>query len=97
MEVLTKWTKWEIDDLQNNVFEKSMMLRYLIHVVGDIHQPLHAVELFDDVKFPRGDNGGNLFLIEYNDNIGNLHKFFDSGADSLPNDLIRVNTFITLF
>jgi len=91
MKVLTNWTKSEINDLYKNVFEKSMMLRYLIHVVGDIHQPLHSVEFFDEVNFPKGDLGGNLFLIEYSKNISNLHKFFDSGADSIPDDIKRVN------
>lgn len=90
MKVLTNWTKNEINDLSRNVFEKSMMLRYLIHVVGDMHQPLHAAELFDDVNFPRGDMGGNLFLIDYSKNISNLHKFMDSGADSIPDDIQRV-------
>jgi len=88
MKVLTSWTKEELDNLNVN-FEKSMMLRYLIHVVGDIHQPLHAAELFDNERFIKGDYGGNLFYINYTDRIGNLHKFFDSGADSLPNDLTR--------
>ena len=91
MNVLTKWTKYEVNDMSTNVFEKSMMLRYLVHVVGDVHQPLHSVQLFDDVHFPKGDLGGNLFLINYSENIGNLHKFYDSGADSLPNELKRVN------
>lgn len=35
-----------------------------IHLVGDIHQPLHAVRgVFNDTRFgdlPRGDLGGNL-------------------------------------
>jgi len=88
MKTLTLWTKEEINEL-NGDFEKSMMLRYLIHVVGDIHQPLHAAEFFDNERFIKGDYGGNLFYINYTDRIGNLHKFFDSGADSLPNDFTR--------
>jgi len=88
MKVLTTWKKEELDNI-NNTFEKSMMLRYLIHVVGDVHQPLHSINFFDDFLFPNGDFGGNLFLIDYSSQINNLHKFFDSGADSLPNNLER--------
>jgi hypothetical protein len=84
------WSKHEISDLNKNIFEKSMMLRYLIHVVGDIHQPLHSVQLFDNVHFKNGDLGGNLFKINYTHNVNNLHKFFDSGADSLPEEIHRV-------
>lgn len=38
-------------------------LRYLIHFVGDIHQPLHATAR-DSEEHPLGDRGGNEFLIE---------------------------------
>jgi hypothetical protein len=65
------------------------MSRYLIHVIGDIHQPLHSSSLFDDERFKDGDKGGNLFLIKYKDNIENLHKLFDSGIDRLRDDLHR--------
>jgi len=30
-----------------NVSTKAIMLRFMIHVVGDIHQPLHSIELFN--------------------------------------------------
>lgn len=90
MNVLMHWSNWEIKDPKHETLEKSMMLRYLVHVMGDIHQPLHSAQLFDDELFPKGDIGGNLFLINYTKNIENLHKFFDSGADSLPNDINRV-------
>ena len=70
------------------------MLRYLIHVLGDIHQPLHASALFNEV-FKDGDQGGNLFLIKYNSEIGNLHKLFDSGIDRLNNNITRVFISIT--
>lgn len=70
--------------------EKSMMIRYLTHIVGDIHQPLHTVALFDDDKFKNGDQGGNLFKIKFKGNITGLHQLWDSGMDLLDNTLIRV-------
>jgi len=73
----------------NQEFEKSLLMRYLIHVLGDIHQPLHSSTLINE-KFPNGDQGGNLFLIKYNENINNLHKLFDSGADNLGQPITRV-------
>jgi len=78
----------EKENLKNQ-FEKSMMARYLIHVVGDVHQPLHASSFFDDEKFKNGDEGGNLFLINYSENITNLHKLFDSGIGSLSDSSQR--------
>jgi hypothetical protein len=76
----------------NNQFEKSFMIRNFIHIIGDIHQPLHAAELYSQ-QFQKGDEGGNLFKIEYSDNINNLHKLFDSGVDKLP-ELKRVKLLI---
>ena len=40
------------------------MLRFLIHVIGDIHQPLHASTFFSD-EYPDGDMGGNKFYVTY--------------------------------
>jgi hypothetical protein len=92
MKVLTVWEKEELFNLSEQM-EKSLMIRYLIHVLGDIHQPLHASELFDNDMFKNGDEGGNLFLIKYNKTISeidNLHKLFDSGIDRLVNNVTRV-------
>jgi len=43
---------------------------WLCHLVGDLHQPLHA-------GF-RDDRGGNLVEIEYRGERSNLHRFWDS-------------------
>lgn len=43
---------------------------FLCHLVGDLHQPLHA-------GF-RDDRGGNLIAIEYRGKRDNLHRFWDS-------------------
>lgn len=59
----------------NQFLGKSFMLRYLVHLFGDIHQPLHNVSLVSD-EFPKGDMGGNKFIIKM---VGanNLHLFWD--------------------
>jgi S1/P1 Nuclease len=49
-------------------------LPWLIHLTGDIHQPLHCVSRFTQAH-PHGDGGGNAFLL--NDPAGNLHSFWD--------------------
>ena len=60
----------------------SFAWRYMIHLVGDIHQPLHASSLYS-AKFPNGDRGGNSFKINYPDNkeIKNLHALWDACVD----------------
>jgi hypothetical protein len=37
---------------------KSYDLVWLLHLVGDVHQPLHATSRFS-AQFPQGDSGGN--------------------------------------
>ena len=59
---------------------RSFMLRYLIHNVGDIHQPLHGAAYYSS-KFPTGDRGGNSWKVTYNSEINNLHKLWDSCVD----------------
>lgn len=49
--------------------EKMIALRYLIHVVGDIHQPLHVGNGFD--------LGGNACQVKWKNYQLNLHSFWD--------------------
>lgn len=49
---------------------KLVALKFLVHLVGDIHQPLHAG--FGD------DKGGNLYQISYQDEGTNLHALWDT-------------------
>ena len=46
--------------------EKAVYLCWVLHLVGDIHQPLHCAELYSE-QFPHGDRGGNLDLIRVGD------------------------------
>jgi len=58
---------------------RSYDLVWLIHLVGDVHQPLHATARFTR-DHPEGDQGGNLVLIECGQgcaSIKNLHAFWD--------------------
>lgn len=59
-------------------------LAWQLHVVGDLHQPLHCVSCYEG--HPDGDAGGNLFKlgIGYPDNEAkkmNLHFFWDRGIE----------------
>ena len=57
---------------------RAAHLSWVIHLVGDIHQPMHAVASVSTM-YPEGDRGGNLFFIRPNeDSEGvNLHAFWD--------------------
>lgn len=68
---------------------RSFALRLVIHYVGDIHQPLHAVAEVDST-YPSGDRGGNDEKLPSRSGASNLHAVWDSvayeytGRPSLP-------------
>jgi len=62
--------------------DKGLSLRVLIHLVGDIHQPLHSVTQVSN-QLPQGDLGGNLFPLGTNNVGDNLHRYWDKGAGVL--------------
>jgi len=67
--------------------EKARALRFLIHLVGDIHQPLHCISLYSQ-QLPRGDRGGNLFKIS-GEPEDNLHWFWDNGGGAFRFSVFR--------
>jgi S1/P1 Nuclease len=54
--------------------ERALHLSWLIHLVGDIHQPLHSTALFSRELFPDGDQGGNKIPTNRS---RNLHSVWD--------------------
>ena len=71
-------------DTNNAKLMKSQALRLYIHIVGDIHQPLHAATYYSE-DFPNGDAGGNFFDIKYKD-YTQLHFLWDAGCDQYTDD-----------
>lgn len=50
--------------------KKRMYLKLLIHIVGDVHQPLHVS--------PVGSTGGNDIKVQWFGKSSNLHRVWDS-------------------
>ena len=58
--------------------QQAAALSWIIHLVGDIHQPLHAAELVTPAyPLPEGDRGGNKYFVSVGGNAINLHAFWD--------------------
>ena len=57
---------------------RAIMLAWLIHLIGDLHQPLHTVAL-QNADYPDGDHGGNFFFVLEGEEANpiNLHSFWD--------------------
>ena len=62
--------------------ERVFALRVLMHVAGDLHQPLHAATRVSRTC-PYGDAGGNRVNLPKNKIAKNLHAYWDRGGGAL--------------
>ncbi len=60
-----------VRDPRASVADKQLALRFIIHIVGDLHQPLHVNNGLD--------RGGNDIHVRFGGRDTNLHALWDSG------------------
>lgn len=65
-----KWFLAVLGDRGAPMRVRRIALRYVTHLVGDMHQPLHAGRA--------RDRGGTLIEVSYRGKLTNLHYFWDS-------------------
>jgi hypothetical protein len=61
----------DIADPNKSKSDKVTALKFLVHIIGDIHQPMHVSHA--------EDRGGNDIGITFNGANSNLHSLWDSG------------------
>lgn len=90
MPVQTENVVWAIGQSEHTLLspnasnrEKAVALNFLIHFVGDVHQPLHCTVRYSS-QFPAGDKNGLLFPINAAD-VNNLHSYWDEGLGLFGN------------
>lgn len=59
-----------LQDLKAGKTEKQQALKFLIHLITDLHQPLHVGDT--------GSRGGNLIQVRFFNAGSNLHRVWDS-------------------
>jgi S1/P1 Nuclease len=71
---------------ENDPERKAIALAWLFYLVGDIHQPLHAAQIFT-VDYPKGDRSGNQICVRATQagQPMNLHRFWDGVITSRQN------------
>ncbi len=69
--------------------DKARHLAFLVHLVGDIHQPLHSTSVHDNER-PGGNIGGNAFRLK--GEWRNLHALWDDGCGYLT-ELNDINPY----
>jgi len=78
----------QLTDADTTDEEKAISYCWLLHLVGDMHQPLHSTGLITRGRFntSEGDRGGNQIRIKQS---SNLHSFWDGllGGKQPLNDI----------
>jgi hypothetical protein len=79
---------WQLEH-ETDVAAQALALCWLLHLIGDIHQPLHTGALVTAQLFPDGDRGGNAIRID----DGNLHALWDQAlrGPALDDSLATLN------
>src|SRR5262244_3862303 len=75
---------WYFNVLKSNdspLAEKQLALDYLVHLVGDLHQPLH-VGFLDDV-------GGTKTKVTFQGKVQTLHELWDTGMLETEKGTVR--------
>lgn len=66
-------------DKDAKAVDQAIALCWLFHLVGDVHQPLHAAKCYSEqFPAPQGDRGGNFFFVPNSRHAPNLHHYWDS-------------------
>jgi S1/P1 nuclease len=73
-----------LKDSNAKVESRIEAAKFIIHLVGDIHQPLHCATRVTQ-NHPHGDTGGNGFPLK--DPNKELHSLWDSGLHQFPREL----------
>jgi hypothetical protein len=60
-----------LKDPVSSITDKQLALKMIVHIIGDLHQPLHAGD--------GTDRGGNDVKVEFFGEDSNLHRVWDSG------------------
>lgn len=74
-----------LKDSQAGANDKKIALKFLVHLVGDIHQPLHVGR--------RADQGGNKISVTWMGKPTNLHTVWDS--EMIESQQLSFSEFVT--
>lgn len=80
--------RWQLEH-ESDAAQRAIALCWLLHLIGDIHQPLHTGGLVSAQLFPDGDRGGNAIRI----GDSNLHAVWDQAlrGPALNESLVTLN------
>jgi hypothetical protein len=66
----------ELADSKTTDEQKAIELAWLLHLIGDLHQPLHTCSMVS-LTYPQSDRGGNEQTLRAGSHVTRLHSFWD--------------------
>jgi hypothetical protein len=86
-----QFIRWRLGDEARSDADRAIDIAWVLHLVGDIHQPLHCSARVTATE-PQGDQGGNLVLLDKRPAVMpqppqpplrllNLHAYWDGIVD----------------
>lgn len=72
----------------NGPVAESWALRILIHIMGDLSQPLHSMMRYNS-DYPNGDKGATSFKLKYRYGVSHLHALWDKVLYEERNNIAR--------
>jgi len=88
-------THQKLMDTSLDKAQRAVNLAWLIHLIGDVHQPLHCASEFSDI-YPDGDLGGNLQYVKPKRKVMKMHGLWDSALGTKSHHRQSVNQAILL-
>lgn len=90
---------YSLSSVVTSPWSLGLYIRINLHVWGDMHQPLHTVNLYDSTTFKASDLGGNGIYINAaawaslnaGCNAANLHAIWDAGGCAFPGSYVVAN------
>jgi hypothetical protein len=76
-----KWNLGILTDPSRSDPDKAIACCWILHLIGDLAQPLHSSALFSAELFPKGDHGGGLIHVKHANASGDgdkLHSNWDA-------------------
>jgi hypothetical protein len=67
----------DLRDAEATAEQKAIALCWLLHLAGDIHQPLHSAAFYSEKDYSKGDEGGNSWWVKKGNTPIKLHAYWD--------------------
>lgn len=81
-----EFLRLQLRDPTVSLADKGLWISWALHLIADVHQPLHTTAMFSKERWPKGDRGGNSVKIKGSgkkNELDTLHYYWDSAISNV--------------